>query len=29
VEYIRRKIFSKKDEFSSLEAARQYFKREH
>ncbi len=28
VEYIRRKIFSKKDEFSSLEEARQYFKRE-
>ncbi|MBA7527364.1 hypothetical protein ES705_19540 [subsurface metagenome] len=28
VEYIRRKIFSKRDEFSSLEEARQYFKRE-
>ena len=28
VEYLRRKIFSKKDEFSSVEEARQYFKRE-
>jgi len=28
VEYIRRKIFSKRDEFSSVEEARQYFKRE-
>jgi len=28
VEYIRRKIFSKRDEFSSIEKARQYFKRE-
>jgi len=28
VEYLRRKIFSKRDEFSSVEEARQYFKRE-
>jgi len=28
VEYLRRKIFSKRDEFSSLEEARQYFKSE-
>jgi len=28
VEYLRRKIFSKKDEFSSVEEAQQYFKRE-
>jgi len=28
VEYIRRRIFSKRDEFSSVEEARQYFKRE-
>ncbi|MEA1970557.1 MAG: IS21 family transposase, partial [Thermodesulfobacteriota bacterium] len=28
VEYLRRKIFSKRDTFSSLEEARQYFKRE-
>ena len=28
VEYLRRKIFSKRDEFSSIEEARQYFKRE-
>ena len=28
VEYLRRKIFSKQDTFSSLEEARQYFKRE-
>lgn len=27
-EYIRRRIFSKRDEFSSVEEARQYFKRE-
>jgi hypothetical protein len=26
VEYVRRKIFSKKNEFSSIEEARQYFK---
>lgn len=28
VEYLRRRIFSKRDEFSSVEEARQYFKRE-
>jgi len=28
VEYLRRKIFSKRDEFSSIEEARQYFKKE-
>jgi transposase len=28
VEYLRRKIFSKRDTFSSVEEARQYFKRE-
>lgn len=28
VEYLRRKIFSKRDEFSSVEEARQYFKKE-
>jgi len=28
VEYLRRKIFSKRDEFSSIEEAQQYFKRE-